>query len=850
MSGGRLPEVLAPAGDWDALRAAVANGADAVYFGLSNFNARHRATNFSLDELPTVMEFLHGRNVRGYVTCNTLIFSDELTELTEYVRRLSETLVDAVIVQDLGLAKLIQRMAPGLAVHGSTQMTLTEPRGIGFVQGLGVERVILARELTLEEIGKITSSVKLPVEVFVHGALCIAYSGQCLTSEALGGRSANRGECAQACRLPYDLIVDGKHQDLGERNYLVSPLDLAAPDLIEDLLKQGVSSFKIEGRLKSPQYVAATTQAYRKALDTALAKEKLHWTEAEQRELAQSFSRGLSHGFLGGLNHQTLVPGLFPKNRGVKLGTVLRKTALGVVIELAPEVPLDRRGCSGVVREGDGVVFDEGHPDQDEQGGRIYRVDPVKGKPREVELTFGTQQLNPAALSVGCMVWKTDDPVLRKRLEQSYNRDLRVRRRPLDVTVRGETGGRLKTVWRNDVGIEVVAEWEGPLVEARKHPLSRELVREQFGRLGETPYELQQVRLESMSGEVVDTLPCMVPKSVLNDLRRLALEKLQAAEAAKTLQNRTVNLNALQELREEIGRLKSDEPIGEKKLYVLVRSLEQLRGVLGRKPPQGLPKVAAVYCDFEDIRRYEAAVEMARREGMPIGLATIRVAKPFEEGWMKQIASYAPDLVLIRNFASLSFFREHHPTIELVGDYSLNVANELTASLFFEQGFSRQVPSYDLNWKQLQALLKRFPAGWFEQVVHQHMPMFHMEHCVFAATLSNGKDYRDCGRPCEHHRVELRDRRGELHPLLADVGCRNTLYNSVAQSATEYIPRMLAAGVRHFRVELLREEPGEISGLIDRYARAIAGKETGKAIWRELRVLDQLGVTRGTLDLD
>ncbi|MCA9195872.1 MAG: U32 family peptidase, partial [Planctomycetales bacterium] len=173
-----------------------------------------------------------------------------------------------------------------------------------------------------------------------------------------------------------------------------------------------------------------------------------------------------------------------------------------------------------------------------------------------------------------------------------------------------------------------------------------------------------------------------------------------------------------------------------------------------------------------------------------------------------------PDLVLIRNFASLSYFQEKHPQIKLVGDYSLNVANELTARLFFDQGFVRQVPSYDLNWKQLLAMLKRFPAAWFEQVVHQHMPMFHMEHCVFAATLSNGKDYRDCGRPCEHHRVELRDRRGELHPLLADVGCRNTLYNSMAQSATEYIPRMLEAGLRHFRVELLREDPGEIGGLL------------------------------------
>lgn len=846
MSGRERPEVLAPAGNWEALRAAVANGADAVYFGLSNFNARHRATNFSLEELPQVMDFLHERNVRGYVTCNTLIFSEELPELVEYVRRLNESRVDAVIVQDLGLAQLIHRMAPGLPIHGSTQMTLTEPRGIGFVEGLGVERVILARELTLEEIGKITGAVKIPVEVFVHGALCIAYSGQCLTSEALGGRSANRGECAQACRLPYDLIVDGKHQDLGEQNYLVSPQDLAAPDLIDDLVKLGVHSFKIEGRLKSPQYVAATTQAYRKALDTSLAGRQLHWTETEQRELAQSFSRGLSHGFLGGLNHQTLVPGLFPKSRGVKLGSVVKKTSCGVVIELAPEVPLGVQGLPAIVREGDGIVFDEGHPDQDEQGGRIYRVDPVPGKPREVELTFGPQHLNLAALSIGCLVWKTDDPALRKRLEQSYNRDIRVHRRPLDVTVQGTIGEKLITTWRADRGPEIMIEWPGPLQLAQKHPLSRATLREQFGRLGDSPYELRDITLiDSSDGE---TLPAMVPKSVLNDLRRQALEQLQHAEAADTTRSRPVNLNALSDLRAEIAAIQIPATVAEPQLYVLVRSLEQLQGLLDWTPPDNLPGPAAVYCDFEDIRRYEAAVKLARESAIRIGLATIRVAKPFEEGWMRQIGSYAPDIVLIRNFASLSYFKEQHPEIQLVGDYSLNVSNELTASLFFEQGFIRQVPSYDLNWKQLQALLRNFPAAWFEQVVHQHMPMFHMEHCVFAATLSDGKDYRDCGRPCEHHQVELRDRRGELHPLLADVGCRNTLYNSMAQSATEYIPRMLELGLRHFRVELLREHPREIKTLLDRYARAIAGKQTGKTVWRELRVLDQLGVTRGTLD--
>src|SRR5580658_4469171 len=194
-------ELLAPAGDWEALRAAVAGGADAVYFGLSNYNARHRATNFSIEELPEVMAFLHGRNVRGYVTCNTLVFSQELADVARLICAINSAGVDAVIVQDLGLARLIARLAPDLPIHGSTQMTLTEPEGLEFVKGLGVQRAILARELSLADINSIRARTDMPLEVFVHGALCISYSGQCLTSEALGGRSANRGQCAQACRL-------------------------------------------------------------------------------------------------------------------------------------------------------------------------------------------------------------------------------------------------------------------------------------------------------------------------------------------------------------------------------------------------------------------------------------------------------------------------------------------------------------------------------------------------------------------------------------------------------------------------------------------------------------------------
>jgi putative protease len=263
------PELLAPAGNWDCVRAAAANGADAVYFGLPRFNARLRADNFSEDELPEVVRFCHKHGVKAYVAFNTLVFTAELDAASEYLRLLSRANVDALIVQDIGLVRLAREIVPELPIHASTQMTITSPEGVEFARELGVERAVLARELSLRELEKFDTA-RMPLEVFVHGALCVAYSGQCLTSESLGQRSANRGECAQACRMPYELVVDGALRDLGDRRYLLSPQDLAAVQEIPALLERGVISFKIEGRLKSPEYVAAVCQVYRKALDSAL----------------------------------------------------------------------------------------------------------------------------------------------------------------------------------------------------------------------------------------------------------------------------------------------------------------------------------------------------------------------------------------------------------------------------------------------------------------------------------------------------------------------------------------------------------------------------------------------------
>jgi len=821
------PELLAPAGDWEALRAACANGADAVYFGLSAFNARHRAANFTPEELPTVVDFLHARNVRGFVTVNTLIFSDELPEVARYVRLIAESGADAVIVQDVGLARLIARMAPGLHIHASTQMTLTEPRGVEWArERLNVRRAILARELSVSDVRKVAERSTLPLEVFIHGALCVAYSGQCLTSEALGGRSANRGQCAQACRLPYEMVVDGQVRDLGDRAYLLSPQDLAGHDFVGELIDAGVICFKIEGRLKSSHYVAAATQAYRDAIDAAIAQRPVDLTDLQKRDLQQTFSRGFTPGFLEGPNHQRLVRGRFPKSRGLCVGKVASVSRRGVRVELVDYAP-------SILAAGDGVLFDIGRPEEKEPGGRVWKVreSQVSSFKSQVELEFEAGAVDFGAIPVGALVWKTDDPVMKRRLEQTYAGDPIVRRVSVWMVAEGDIGGRLNLSVRDADGNEVTAEWPGPIEVARKHPLTAEQLREQLGRLKDTPFELACVE---------NRLPAnaMVPRSVLNDLRRQAIALLlHKREAAGRIL--VAERDALDHVRAEIPAYSGLNTQGSA-LTVLVRTMQQLEAVLPNKP-------AMVYCDFEDGRRYKDAVPKAKAASVPIGLATLRILKPGEEGFLKPILQAEPDAVLVRNLGAMLYLKEHAPHLPQIADFSFNVANELTADLLMREGFARLVPSYDLSWEQFAALVRRSNPNWYEPVIHQHMPMFHNEFCTYAAFLSTGKDWRDCGRPCDRHRVDLRDRTGAIFPVVVDAGCRNTVFNFVPQSAAEYVGRMRELGIRRLRIDLLRESPEYVAPLLETYQRVISGTDDGRDTWRKVQAMNQLGVTRGTL---
>ncbi len=799
------PELLAPAGNWECARAAVANGADAIYFGMPRFNARLRADNFSEGDLPQLMTFLHRHGVKGFVAFNTLIFTGELADAAEQLRVLEAAGVDAVIVQDLGLARMVKALTPNLRLHASTQMTLTSPEGVAFAKRLGIDQAVLARELSLRELERFKDET-VPLEVFVHGALCVAYSGQCLTSESLGRRSANRGECAQACRMTYDLIVDGEHRDLGDKRYLLSPQDLAAVNEIPRLMELGIRSFKIEGRLKTPEYVAAVTRIYRRAIDEA---HEAFTSQRDMYELEMAFSRGLFTGWMHGVNHQKLVGALYGKKRGPLVGRVTR-------IVDNDTVELDALGAG--IKPGDGVAFENLNNTNDEQGGAVYEI-------RGRTLSFRHGHLRMESIPVGTRVFKTSDPALNRELRATFEGEIPLRKQGrLELTLTGRVGDRL-VLHCGCVSVKS----EMVLQQAVKRPLTLETVREQLGRLGGTAYELGVVNFE-VEGEV------MLPISELNRLRRELLAALEGNAVPRTLQAPSSTLDAM--LR---SIPKPDPHRRECELRVLCRSMEQIQAALECG-------VSRLYVDFEDIRKYPEAVKQVRDAGaVEIWLATPRIQKAAEAGFFKLIERAAPDGVLIRNLGALAFFKDS--PLKLTGDFSLNVANPLTAAFLKEQTALEQLTlSYDLNLEQVIDLLHAAPPEWFELTLHQHMPMFHMEHCAFAAFMSTGTDFTNCGRPCERHRVHLRDRVGMSHPLKADVGCRNTLFNAVAQTGAVYYDDLFAAGLRSFRVELLEHDANETAEVIQLYQGLLVGEVQAEAVWRKLKAQSQLGVTRGTLE--
>lgn len=831
----RRPEVLAPARDHECLRAAIRAGADAVYFGLTAWNARARATNFAMESLADTFAELHASGVRGYVTMNTLVFDHELRDLERALVAIDRAGADAIIVQDLGVAELARRLCPDLPLHASTQMTCTDAASVRFARSLGCSRVVVARELSIEEIAAIRAAVDVELEVFVHGALCIAYSGQCLTSEAIGGRSANRGACAQACRLPYSLVVDGAERALGEHAYLLSPSDLEASSQVGALAAAGVRSLKIEGRLKDAEYVAATTRLYRHAVD-AIADETRDAAEATRDltplrdDALQTYTRGATTGFLTGIDHQRLVEGRGCDHRGLVVGAASE-------IDVVRGRPWIAATLSEPLVRGDGVLVEGGWAGEGELGGRIWAIETRDGRGgysdverapvgASVRLWLGPEKSLDARRLAGRRLFRTHAPEVERRVRDAT--ESAPHRVSLDLTLRARIGAPLVLEATSERGHHAKVTSEAPVVEGKKHGIDEARLREQLARLGDTPFTLGALTLD------VDAR-AFVPVSLLNQLRRDATAALVTSLPRPAVEPaRDVPRDALE------GR-----PTPRGGLYVLVRNEEQALAAIEAGAD-------GVYLDYLELVGLGKTFRSLRASGAPfIGVAPPRIRKPSEEKIDDYLFDLGPDAVLVRGLGLLEELAVRRGASEtppsFVGDFSLNLTNSESVRRALSLGLDAFTPSFDLDATQLSTLLET-PLGRFaELVVHHPMPLFHMEHCVFAALLSTGRDHKTCGRPCEKHEISLRDRAGMEHPVQADVGCRNTVFHGHAQSAAGQLLRARAAGVVRTRVELVRETAADTRTIVATYRALLAGEVDADTVWKTLRTERGYGVVRGSL---
>lgn len=796
-------ELLAPAGDWEALKAACACGADAVYFGLPVLNARLRAGNFQLSDLPALMEYLHIRNVRGYLAMNTLVYQHELAEAQRAVAEAARASVDALIVQDYGLAVMARRMVPSLKLHASTQMTLSSPGAIAHAAKLGFSRVILPREIPLAEIRKIAAETGIELEVFVHGALCISYSGQCQASLALGGRSANRGECAQPCRLPYAVIADGIPPSDGSRPYPLSPHDLAAWELIPQLVDAGVISFKIEGRLKNSCYVAAAVRLYRSAIDAALAGRVFTPDPEDETALRQTFSRGFSCGFLGGAGRTALVDGLSSKPRGVRIGSVLEVRSSSVILRLET----DGKDSGAQLRPGDGVVLSSGISDEHSVGGRVQSVRPIInrgakagqcGRMLEVVLWSGDgQSLNAEP---GATLWKTDDPQQEKRLKATYAQEKIFRRSVLNVSVEARAGEVLRTRWCDEDGHSVEVFSDVPLEPAENSALTEETLSEQFNRLGDTPFVLGEVKLSAAES-------VMAPKSILNSLRRKATGRL--VEMRRTDAVHSISQEyALSELLREANCKNASQ--SQENLSVLVRSSAQAYALLQSGAYGQFFAWLDLTCSDETV----AVAAAFRAAGRPFGLATPRITRSGEEGRLEALAELKPNALLLRSAAAHAYFSGRNTDMQMIGDAFLHVANSISAVALLREGLTRVTPAYELTLDEIVRLASVSGPACMEIPVYLHLPMFYSEHCLFAFRL-DGEKKGACSAACRDVRLELLDRKGAQHSVIRDESCRNTVFASTPRDWRNGITSLRNAGLHSFRIELLHEDPPAMFRLLD-----------------------------------
>ncbi len=819
----RKVELLAPAGTREALVAAVENGANAVYLSGARFGARAFAANFDREGLREAIRFAHLRNVAIHVTVNTIVADEETETLAGYLRFLYEAGADAILVQDLGVARLARRVVPDLPLHASTQMTVHNLAGALELERLGFSRIVLARELSLAEIREICAACRAEIEVFIHGALCVCYSGQCLMSSLIGGRSGNRGRCAQPCRLPYAL-VDETGQNLLEGvagQFLLSPRDLNTSALLPELIDAGVASLKIEGRMKRPEYVAVVTGVYRRAIDAGGFRRKTR-EDSDQKRLAQIFNRDFTTAYLEKNPGQTMMSDRRPNNRGLLVGRVLQYDAAQRLAEVR---------LTEDIHPGDQIDF------WVKSGGRVTvtvnELTDENGRPVEYGPAGGVVRFPVTkAVHPHDRLFRVYDAVLMATAQATFKSGAPLRRIPVDARFTASIGQppslRLTAEGQS---VEAVSDVLGQA--AQKHPLTEESVLKQLERLGTTVYRLQDFQA-ILDGDV------MVPVSVLNDLRRQAVTAL---DEARLRTHERPPLPPLCHREPEPSR----SPAGAARLMVAVDSLEKAAAAL-QAGADGLLFGGDTY-DHRTLSAddYRAACRMAREKGCLIHFNTPRIVREARWEALRRLfdewAAMAPDGINVHNIATLALAREA-AVAPVQSDWSLIAYNALAAAELKELGASRVTASPELSLRQLEELAKACPLP-LEAIVHGRLELMVSAYCVMGSFLGGAGEHA-CSGPCRTGRYFLKDRKDALFPIVTDAACQMHILNSKTLSLLPHVGRLPRMGVDRLRLEARYLSAGEIRQVVEAYRTVLAwGPELTEEQEHRCWELEGKDITRG-----
>lgn len=797
-------ELLAPVGSFDALKAAVQNGANAVYLGGKDFSARASANNFDREELKEAVKYAHIRDVRVFVTTNTLIKQNELEDFVEYAKFLYDIDVDAIIMQDIGAAMLIHELLPDFELHASTQMVAHSLEDVQYLESIGFKRVVLARELTVEEIKYICDNTNVDIEIFVHGALCVCYSGGCLMSSMIGNRSGNRGRCAQPCRQKYTMIDISTGEEIHNNgDYLLSTKDLNTIEEIDKIIDTGVLSLKIEGRMKKPEYVATVIKSYRDAIDEYETTKKVNISDETMEDLYTIFNRKFTKGLILGEVGEEVMNSNVPNNQGLYVGKVVdyNKKAKRLKIKL-----------EGTLKKGDGINLG---------GGTIGRI--IKGKDiaqigykgETIELDFiGEAKKNQ-------LVFKTSDTDLIDRAQKTYTQDKEFAKSLIDaeISIKLDSYPELRLIDKNE---NIVTVQGDKLVEkALKVALSEEKIETQIKKLGNTPYEIDQLKINLDEG-------VSMPISLINQMRREAIELLDNARIS--VKGRMYKDNDIK----YSPKIYSRNADNKSKIRVKVNNIEALKSILNLD-------IDMIY--YEDVSTIEQAMTMANANNKKLIYSAPRIVRNREYKRLEKSEEYCRDHVQISALGQVKYYKENSESVKFDVDYYLNPFNSETINHYKKEGAETVCISQELNLHEIKETTQ-YTDLEIETVAYGYIPMMLSEYCPMGVVARSCKKDKRCAN-CKESKYVLRDFKGEEYRVSQDIFCRSTIYNSSANCLINNLDELSEAGINIFRLDFTHETPELIEKITKSFIDVIENDFVADA--KSLEVFEDMDTTLGHL---